>query len=102
MENFAADMVKAIAPAGSETLEFVDDRDTIEQLKEWGYTLVPLVRCFRCGLLMTEEQMTIDRIEPGAMGGRYTRDNIRPACGGEGGCNQSLGGYLGNERKKNR
>ena len=42
---------------------------------------LPLVRCYRCGDLLSEKEMTIDRVKPGHKGGRYTRDNIRPACG---------------------
>jgi hypothetical protein len=34
-----------------------------------------------CTILLTFETVTVDRILPGALGGRYTRDNIRPACG---------------------
>lgn len=36
--------------------------------------------CFACGAELTESTLTVDRIIPGALGGRYTRDNIRPAC----------------------
>jgi 5-methylcytosine-specific restriction endonuclease McrA len=42
---------------------------------------VPCVRCYRCGDLMAEDELTVDRIVPGHKGGRYVRDNIRPACG---------------------
>lgn len=42
---------------------------------------VPAVRCYRCGDLMTAAEMTIDRIIPGHKGGKYVRNNIRPACG---------------------
>lgn len=34
-----------------------------------------------CTVMLTVDTVTIDRIVPGALGGRYTRDNIRPACG---------------------
>jgi hypothetical protein len=34
-----------------------------------------------CPEVLTFETITVDRIIPGALGGRYTRDNIRPACG---------------------
>jgi hypothetical protein len=34
-----------------------------------------------CTVMLTVDTVTIDRIKPGALGGRYTRDNIRPACG---------------------
>lgn len=36
--------------------------------------------CFSCGTRLGSETLTVDRIVPGALGGRYTRDNIRPAC----------------------
>lgn len=39
-----------------------------------------LVRCFRCGHLLTWETVEVDRIKPGCEGGRYTRNNIRPCC----------------------
>lgn len=41
----------------------------------------PTCRCYRCGVLLTEATMTIDRILPGKAGGGYRRNNIRPACG---------------------
>lgn len=34
-----------------------------------------------CDALLTMETVTVDRIVPGALGGRYIRSNIRPACG---------------------
>lgn len=46
-------------------------------------------RCYRCGVLLTTETVTVDRIIPGCQGGTYRRDNIRPACGP---CNSSTGG----------
>lgn len=67
-------------------------------------------RCYRCGVLLynpdarpdlhfteshwilkTYRALTVDRIIPGCKGGRYTRDNIRPACGP---CNSETGGGL--------
>lgn len=58
--------------------------------KEWlianGFT-----RCHYCLIVLTFESMTVDRIIPGCQGGRYTRDNIRPACAA---CNSSEGGRL--------
>ena len=38
----------------------------------------------------------VDRIVPGAEGGRYVRGNIRPMCGP---CNSRTGGELGNARR---
>lgn len=52
-----------------------------------GYGSVPLgtgfpaCRCYRCGTLLTVDTVTVDRIIPGAQGGTYRRNNIRPACG---------------------
>lgn len=48
-------------------------------------------RCYRCGDLLTEDTVTVDRIIPGCKGGTYRRDNIRPACGP---CNSETGGGL--------
>jgi hypothetical protein len=48
----------------------------------------PACRCYRCGVLMTEATLTVDRIKPGCHGGTYARSNIRPACGT---CNSSTG-----------
>lgn len=47
--------------------------------------------CAFCGIQLTNETLTVDRITPGCDGGRYTRDNIRPACFR---CNSTLGGGL--------
>lgn len=49
---------------------------------------VAACRCYRCGLLLTAETVTVDRIVPGAHGGTYRRNNIRPACGR---CNSQTG-----------
>lgn len=38
-------------------------------------------RCYRCGTLLSAATITVDRIVPGARGGKYVRNNIRPACG---------------------
>lgn len=40
----------------------------------------PACRCFRCGKLLTLATLTVDRIVPGYLGGRYRCDNVRPAC----------------------
>lgn len=57
---------------------------------------VPACRCYRCGALLTDETLTIDRIKPGRDGGTYRRDNIRPACGQ---CNSETGGGLARRKK---
>lgn len=48
-------------------------------------------RCYRCGELLVDDTLTVDRILPGCLGGRYRRDNIRPACAR---CNSETGGPL--------
>jgi len=58
-----------------------------------------LVCCYRCHVVLLQDEdpeapgqsVTADRILPGVLGGRYVRDNIRPACGG---CNSETGGML--------
>lgn len=52
-------------------------------------------RCYRCGGLLDESTVTVDRIVPGCLGGRYVRDNIRPACAP---CNSETGGALRGRR----
>lgn len=52
---------------------------------------IPAARCYRCALLLTVDTVTVDRIIPGCQGGRYVRNNIRPACGP---CNSETGGAL--------
>lgn len=53
-------------------------------LREWDGVPrgegVPACRCFRCGVLLTVDTVTADRVQLGMHGGRYTRDNLRPAC----------------------
>lgn len=56
----------------------------------------PACRCYRCGTLLDEDTVTVDRIIPGVKGGTYRRNNIRPACGD---CNSETGARLGNARR---
>lgn len=56
----------------------------------------PACRCYRCGGLLTADTVSPDRIDLGCDGGRYTRDNIRPACEG---CQSHTGGKVGAQRK---
>lgn len=51
----------------------------------------PACRCYRCGVLLTADTVTVDRIIPGCQGGTYRRDNIRPACGP---CNSLAGSKI--------
>jgi 5-methylcytosine-specific restriction endonuclease McrA len=46
-------------------------------------------RCYRCGRVLDVLSVTVDRITPGCHGGRYVRNNIRPACER---CNSETGG----------
>lgn len=55
----------------------------------------PACRCYRCGLLLTVETVTVDRIVPGCQGGTYRRDNIRPCCGR---CNSQTGATTRSKR----
>lgn len=58
----------------------------------WQSDLGPgICRCYRCGIGLTVDTVTVDRVIPGCRGGRYTRDNIRPACAS---CNSKTGGIL--------
>lgn len=56
---------------------------------------VPACRCYRCGVLLTADTLTVDRILPGCRGGTYRRNNIRPACGP---CNSATGGGIRRKR----
>lgn len=64
-------------------------------MKHWAVTCdkttVAVVRCWCCGDLLFEKDMTVDRIIPGCKGGKYVRGNIRPACAA---CNSEHGGAL--------
>lgn len=59
--------------------------------------LVPTCRCYRCGDPLTVETVTVDRIIPGCKGGKYVRNNIRPACGP---CNSETGGALAHRGRR--
>lgn len=59
----------------------------------------PAVRCFRCGKLCDWASVEIDRIKPGAEGGRYHRNNIRPVCEP---CNKKLEGEARKRRNAKR
>lgn len=49
-------------------------------------------RCYRCGKVLSITTLTVDRIKPGCLGGKYIRLNIRPACMT---CNRETGARLG-------
>lgn len=54
-------------------------------------TGVPACRCYRCGILLSSRTVSVDRIVPGAHGGTYRRENIRPCCLD---CNSETGGRV--------
>jgi hypothetical protein len=60
-------------------------------------TSQPACRCYRCGVLLTADTVTVDRIKPGCRGGTYARPNIRPACGP---CNSETGGRTRGRKSK--
>jgi hypothetical protein len=57
---------------------------------------IPACRCYRCGMLLEFNTVTVDRIKPGCKGGTYARTNIRPACSP---CNTATGARLGVEQR---
>jgi hypothetical protein len=60
-------------------------------LDTWGDGFT--TRCEFCRCPLTWDTLTVDRFPiPGRLGGRYTRDNIRPACGA---CNSEDQGRAG-------
>lgn len=40
------------------------------------------VPCWECGVMLTKDELIVDRIISGEDGGRYIRTNIRPQCPG--------------------
>lgn len=53
--------------------------------------------CYRCGAVLNDKTITVDRKIPGCKGGTYRRDNIRPACAL---CNSETGGALAHRSRK--
>lgn len=47
--------------------------------------------CFSCGKVLLYSALEADRIIPGALGGGYSRGNIRPSCGE---CNRTGGNLV--------
>lgn len=73
-----------------------------------GWTVEKAARCYRCGDLLVDGTLTVDRIFPGKVGGRYgsptqdrreLRTNVRPACLGD---NSSTGAILASRSQKSR
>lgn len=111
LEAYACDKVvlrvqQLLADGTEQTWQIEVDGKTAETTAAWlrersvsviSVEILPAVRCYRCGTVLTEETLTIDRIKPGIEGGTYADENIRPACGG---CNSSTGAALGHARRK--
>jgi hypothetical protein len=53
--------------------------------------------CYRCGVILDDATITVDRVVPGIEGGRYVRSNIRPACARD---NSETGALLRWERTR--
>jgi len=85
VENYRADRDVSVSMSGTDVQEYNPRLDAC------GYSRQAACRCYRCGLLLTVETVTVDRIIPGCHGGTYRRNNIRPACGP---CNSETGGPL--------
>lgn len=73
-------------------------------MEHYASNVPGFARCYRCGVLLFNPDelpplemlkdyhsvmLSIDRIIPGAHGGTYRRNNIRPCCGP---CNSETGG----------
>lgn len=97
LETYASD-VKLIKVTYEDGVSIVVRPLLIEDLRWWqaqvgslplGFTTlavtsaeeIPTARCYRCGDLLHDGTLTVDRIIPGCNGGTYARTNIRPACG---------------------
>lgn len=106
LATYAANVqvVRRSWPDGSETFYYprnAEDQGVhvgmLEALLEDGvapfesFQVLATCRCYRCGDLLVDGTLTVDRIIPGVKGGTYRRNNIRPACGA---CNSETGGAL--------
>jgi len=71
----------------------------------YGWPEVGLVLCYLCGVPLLQDEdpdapgqsVTVDRIVPGCLGGRYVRGNIRPSCIR---CASETGGEIAAERRR--
>lgn len=102
IETYRADVDRVIVRVGgadpieswwAKPSEYTDYLATLatESGLEIEATVEPACRCYRCGKLLTLATVTVDRIIPGAKGGTYRRNNIRPACAY---CNSETGAQL--------
>lgn len=87
LSTYAADVVLVLTEGSTQRREV--PRSTIDLYE--AHEVIEVCRCYRCGKLLTLETLTVDRIKPGAQGGTYRRENIRPACGP---CNEVTGGAV--------
>lgn len=53
--------------------------------------------CAECGVSLDATTLTVDRIVPGAHGGRYVRGNIQPMCRK---CNSRTGAKLASRKRR--
>lgn len=97
LETYAADrpLLRVTSTDGTVTVDVW--AVSIERLLEYPSVaqvdVLPTARCYRCGALVHDGTLSVDRIRPG---GPYSRDNIRPACDD---CNSVTGGHLGASRR---
>lgn len=98
VETFAADVVWATREGYSGTPVIrLTDADGLRKLATAGWTIVKVCRCYRCGTLLSADDVSPDRIIPGCEGGTYRRNNIRPSCLD---CQTKTGSALGHQRKQ--
>jgi 5-methylcytosine-specific restriction endonuclease McrA len=105
IETYRADVdvIRVVWPSGETSLIYPTDRAlavqwaAIDQETDAAVENLPACRCYRCGVLLHEGTVTVDRIIPGCKGGTYRRNNIRPACGT---CNSETGGALASHATK--
>lgn len=88
LSGFADVVAWQVTDAAANRAIWEDVGATVEQ--------IPACRCYRCGILLTEDTVSPDRIIPGCEGGTYRRENIRPACEA---CQSLTGAMLGLERR---
>jgi len=67
--------------ANVDVIRIVDDFGDLVELEVPNGTGEPACRCYRCGVLLTADEISVDRIREGDRGGGYHQNNIRPACG---------------------
>lgn len=110
VEQFRADVDVIVVhdPVGELTIRYREawqyrqmlrrlEPGTSDPFSGMPYDLVPVCRCWRCGELLTAEEVSPDRWPvAGVDGGRYVKGNTRPSCES---CNTKVGSALGHARK---